>query len=134
MNPAFPPAAGSEPDTSQIPATTYSGILYIIYSSGEDAALSFFWDVMDVVAGPGKVIDQTPLADGSGHEFTLDLGSDVLVLEDLRKGIPGSEITAIGARPTSDPFELPSLLAQALHHGIHLSRYSIPMSLFGRTY
>ena len=90
------------PDHSGLPqstptAETYSGILYIVFTPATDAAtLSFFWDVVDTVAGVGKVTAQTPLADGSGHEFTLDLGNDVLALEELKRRTPGAEVAALG--------------------------------------
>ena len=78
-------------------AASYSGILYIVFSPAADAAtLSFFWDVVDTVAGVGKVVAQTPLSDGSGHEFTLDLGNDQLVIEQLQKRIPGAQVAALG--------------------------------------
>ena len=94
--PAEPPPA-SQPSPLMPVEQSYSGILYIVVTPAPDAAtLSFFWDVVDSVAGPGKVISQTPLPDGSGHEFTLDLGKDSLVSEQLQKRIPRSEVVALG--------------------------------------
>ena len=78
-------------------AESYSGILHIIFTPAADAAtLSFFWDVIETVAVGGMVIAQIPLADGSGHEFTLDMGADALVIQQLRARIPGAEIMALG--------------------------------------
>ena len=78
-------------------AETYSGTLYIVFTPAADAAtLSFFWDVVDTVAGVGKVIAQAPLPDGSGHEFTLDLGNEPLSTAQLAARIPGAEISALG--------------------------------------
>ena len=90
----------SAPDSSQpIPvAETYSGILYIIVTPADEASLSFFWNVLDAVAGLGKVIDaQAPLPDGSGHQFTLDLGREPLVLQQLMRQIPTSKIVAMAS-------------------------------------
>ena len=87
----------SGPSQSLPVAETYSGILHIILSPDADkATISFFWDVIDTVAGAGTVIAQTPLPDGSGHELTLDLGNDVLGLEQLKRRIPGADIVALG--------------------------------------
>ena len=95
QSPRPPPAPG--PSQSLPAAETYSGILYVIFTPAADAAtLSFFWDTIDSIAGVGKVIAQTPLPDGSGHEFTLDLGNDILVLEQLKRRIPGGDIVALG--------------------------------------
>ena len=78
-------------------AESYSGILYIGFTPSSDAtALSHFWDIVDAAAGVGKVIAETPLPDGSGDEFTLDLGEDVLVMEQLVKQIPNADIKALG--------------------------------------
>ena len=88
----------SAPDSSEpIPvAETYSGILYILVTPADEATLSFFWNVLDTVAGLGKVINaQTPLPDGSGHEFTLDLGREPLVLEQLMRQTPAAKIVAM---------------------------------------
>ena len=75
---------------------SYSGILRILLTPAADTAvLSTFWDVIDSVAGVGKVISQTPLADGSGHEFTLDLSNDILVLEQLQVRMRGAKITPL---------------------------------------
>ena len=81
---------------SDVPlAESYTGILHIELTPASDpATLSFFWEVVDAVAGVGKVVSQTPTADGS--EFILDLGGDVLVLEQLKDRMPGSEIVAVG--------------------------------------
>ena len=87
-----PPSAKSSP-----PADSYSGTLSVVLAPAADVGtLSFFWDVIDSVAGAGKVIAQTALANGSGHEFTLDLGNDVLVIEQLNRRIPGAVVSALG--------------------------------------
>ena len=92
-----PPAPTPAPAQSSPPADSYSGTLYVVLAPAPDAGtLSFFWDVIDSVAGVGKVIAQTPLANGSGHEFTLDLGHDVLVIEQLNRRIPGAVVSALG--------------------------------------
>ena len=95
------PGMGSQPvsvPSQSLPlAENYSGILHIIFAPAADpATLSFFWDVIDAVAGVGKVVAQMPLADGSGHEFTLDLGNDILAVEQLKARIPGAEVLAVG--------------------------------------
>ena len=93
---AAPPPAAAPPTPSSPPADSYSGTLYVVLSPAADAVtLSFFWDVIDSVAGAGKVIAQTPLANGSGHELTLDLGNDALMLEQLNRRLPGAVISGL---------------------------------------
>ena len=76
---------------------SYTGILRIVFKPAADpTTLSFFWDILDSVAGVGKVVAETPLPDGSGHEFTLDLGRDVLETEQLMARIPGAEVEVLG--------------------------------------
>ena len=78
-------------------AESYSGILYIVFTPSPDPiALSRFWDIVDAVAGVGKVIAQSPLPDGSGDEFTLDLGDDALAMNLVTKQIPNADIKALG--------------------------------------
>ena len=84
------------PPSSPQPIESYSGTVYLVFTPvSDDARLTFLWDVLDTVAGPGMVTAEAPLADGSGHEFTLDLGNEVPLLEELRKRIPGSRIDAL---------------------------------------
>ena len=93
------PAPGPSPVPSggPPPAASYTGILQIVVSPSTDSAtLSLFWDAVDSVAGVGKIVDQVPLPDGSGHELTLDLGEDILVVEHLAGRLPGCEITSMG--------------------------------------
>ena len=93
------PAPGPSPAPSggAPPAASYTGILQIVVSPFTDsAALSLFWDAVDSVAGVGKIVDQVPLPDGSGHELTLDLGEDILVVEHLAGRLPGCEISSMG--------------------------------------
>ena len=99
--PQVPPPQAQAPPPAVAPisamplAESYSGVLHIELTPASDpATLSFFWDVVDAVAGVGKVVSQTPTAGGS--EFVLDLGSDVLVLTQLKERMPGSEIVAVG--------------------------------------
>ena len=87
-----PPAPPSSPQ----PIESYSGTVYLVFTPvSDEARLTFLWDVLDTVAGPGMVTAEAPLPDGSGHEFTLDLSTEVPLLEELRKRIPGSRIDAL---------------------------------------
>lgn len=76
-------------------ADTYTGTFYISFTPATDSAK--FWDAIESVAGVGKVISLEPLSDGSGLEFTVDMGSEVMVMEELRKQIPGAAIAATGS-------------------------------------
>ena len=90
---AHPNSDHSQPLSAE---ETYSGIIHILVAPGDEPSLSFFWNVLDSVAGLGKVIDaQTPLPDGSGHEFILDLGTEPLVLQQLQRQVPTAKIVAL---------------------------------------
>ena len=90
---AHPDSDHSQPLSAE---ETYSGIIYILVAPGDEPSLSFFWNVLDSVAGLGKVIDaQPPLPDGSGHEFILDLGTEPLVLQQLQRQVPTAKIVAL---------------------------------------
>ena len=90
------PPSASEPSELLSAEETYLGVLHILVTPGDESSLSFFWNVLDAVAGLGKVIDaQTPLPDGSGHEFILDLGNEPLILEQLQKQVLTSKIVAL---------------------------------------
>jgi hypothetical protein len=79
------------------PAETYSGVLHVVFTPApaDLEALCSFWDVLEGAAGVGKVIAETPLADGTGYQFTVDLGSDVLQVSQLRSQNPRMEVAAL---------------------------------------
>lgn len=77
---------------------SYPGAVSIIFTpSAAAATLSFFWDVMRSLVGVAQVADHTALERGSGYQFTLDLGSEVLALDRLRDDIPEAEFVDLGA-------------------------------------
>ena len=85
-----PVAAAGEPELVGV-ADIYTGIFYISFTPATDSAK--LWDAIESVAGVGRVISLERRADGSGLEFTVDMGSDVLVMQELKKQIPGAAIT-----------------------------------------
>ena len=50
--------------------------------------------MVDEVAG-GTIVDNRLVSRGAGIQFTLDLGNKVLVVEDLRKRMPGARLEAL---------------------------------------
>lgn len=54
---AHPNSDHSQPLSAE---ETYSGIIHILVAPGDEPRLSFFWNVLDSVAGLGKVIDAQP--------------------------------------------------------------------------
>ena len=77
-------------------AETYTGSLTLVFTPSPDGEmLGLIWDLLDREAGIGTVIDATPLKGEEGYEFTLDLGDDALVIDNLVSGIPRAELTAI---------------------------------------
>ena len=70
----------------------YSGVFDVIFTpAAEDVdRLCSFWDVLETAVGIGKVVSEGELKDGSGHRFTVDLGEDILELDQLRGQDSGS--------------------------------------------
>ena len=79
------------------PPGTCTGRVSLVFLPCPDAVtLGSFWEVLDGIAGIGGVVDAQPLDDGSGFDFTLDLGDQVLEIENLMGRIPNSQIVAHG--------------------------------------
>ncbi len=95
--PVEPPVASPPPQTAA-PLVGFSGILRIVVTPVANSdTLSSFGRVIDSVVGVGKIVNQSLLPDGSGHEFTLDLGENVLTVGQLKSGLPNGEIAALGS-------------------------------------
>ena len=76
----------------------YSGTVRVLFTPEAAAAtLPLFWDVMAMVASTSTVVEHTTLEDGSGHEFTLSLGDEMLELKQLKSQMPEAEIVVLGA-------------------------------------
>ena len=87
----------SDPGTGMNPPGTCTGRVSLVFLPCPDAVtLGSFWEVLDGIAGIGGVVDAQPLDDGSGFDFTLDLGDQVLEIENLMGRIPNSQIVAMG--------------------------------------
>ena len=83
------PQALEEP--AQFIPETYTGTFKVEFIPTLDMdKLGFYWQVLDDVAGVGKVMDAQPTDDG--FEFTLELGNDQLRTEDLRNAIPNTRL------------------------------------------
>ena len=107
------PMGGEQTSSGQpsLVEASYKGTLYIVVAPPPDqAALTFFWDVIDSVAGVGKLTAHSPLADGSGDEFTLDMGDEPLVTEALRLGLRYAGRSAL-SRTKMNPVTGPSEMA-----------------------
>ena len=90
-----PSASGPAP-AMPLPATC-SGRLTLVFTPCPDAeTLGFFWETLEKIAGASAVVDAEPVQEGAGFAFTLDLGNDVLVVEELKKLIPHTEMVAVG--------------------------------------
>jgi hypothetical protein len=78
---------------------SYSGVFDVIFTpAAEDVEmLCSFWDVLETAVGIGKVISEGELKDGSGHRFTVDLGEDILELDQLRGQDSSLEVKVLGA-------------------------------------
>ena len=81
---------------SPLPAT-FSGSLSLVFTPCPDAdKLGSFWEALDGIGGVVAVVDAHPTDDGSGFEFVLDLGGEVLESQELTRQIPGTEMVALG--------------------------------------
>ena len=93
----------SEPDCGLALPATFSGRLHVVFTPCPDAErLGLFWEVLDGLAGAGGIVDAHPTDSGAGFEFVLDLDSRVLVVEDLKRQIPHSQIMS----PSSDRLDV----------------------------
>ena len=85
-----------------LPAT-FSDRLQVVFMPCPDAErLGFFWEVLDGLAGVGGIVDAHPIDNGAGFEFVLNLDNQVLVVEDLRRQIPHSQMVS----PSSDRLDV----------------------------
>ena len=100
--PAAWPEMDPGPTTSEqvpliSPQETYSGRFSLVFTPCPDAEmLGHFWGVLDGLLGVGKVIDARPVNGGAEFEFTVDLGEEALVVDELRGSIPNAELVALG--------------------------------------
>ncbi|MBI4299281.1 MAG: hypothetical protein HY666_05945 [Chloroflexi bacterium] len=89
---AEPKAAPQPPISSPnaMPSATYSGRLSIVFTPMPyRSALERLWTVLEELVGIGKIVASQPLKDGSGIEFTMDLGKNELAIDKLLSKFPG---------------------------------------------
>ena len=87
----------SEPSPSPALSPIWSGRFHLVFTPCPGAEqLAGFWEVLDEVAGIGKVVDARPVSAGAEFEFILDLGNGIMELEELNRRIPHSQMTALG--------------------------------------
>ena len=81
---------------SDSPPNTYTGRLYLMFPSTlSQGRLESIWDILDQVAGSGKIADTRLISRDAGIQFTLDLGDKVLDVEELRRSIPDAQLVAL---------------------------------------
>ena len=86
------PAPQPQPQPAAAPVE-YSGEFSIVVTPRPDkSGIERMWTALEGVVGVGKVIASQPLRDGSGLEFTLDLGKEKLSTTQLTMAIPGSVV------------------------------------------
>ena len=54
-----------------------------------------YWEVVDGMAGAGSVVDARPIDGGGAFELVLELGNNVLVVEDLKRQISHTAMVPI---------------------------------------
>ena len=60
-------------------------------------SLESVWDFLEEAAGPGAITDMLLISQDAGVQFTLELGADVLGLDEMRRRAPRSEFVPLGA-------------------------------------
>jgi len=76
--------------------TTFSGRLCLIVTPCPDAdMLVSFLEALDKVVGVAKVADARPLSGGAEFQFLLNLGEQVMEVEELKKAIPQAELVPL---------------------------------------
>jgi hypothetical protein len=66
-------------------------------SSVSQDGLESVWEVLEEVAGMGAIVDTQLISREAGIQFTVDLGNRQLVVEELRKRMPGAGMTEVAA-------------------------------------
>ena len=95
QSPTSDQAPGDQPPGSE-PAPTYTGRLYLMFpSSLSQGRLESVWEVLEQVAGGGAIADTRLISQEAGIQFTLDLGSHEIEVEELRMRLPGARISAL---------------------------------------
>ena len=61
---------------------------------GQDQ-LEAVWEALDEVAGSGAIIDNRLVSREAGIQFTLELGSKTLTVENLLKRMPGAQLAVV---------------------------------------
>ena len=89
------PAVPVQPPAGPVPES-YSGRVYLMFPAalGQDD-VETVWEVLDEVAGSGAIVDNRLISREAGIQFTLELGSKVLVVADLKQRMPGAGLTAL---------------------------------------
>ena len=85
------------PEPSTPLPESYSGRIYLMFPATlTQEELESAWDNLEEVTGSGTISDHRLISRQDGVQFTLELGKKELVLERLRKQMPGAELTAVG--------------------------------------
>ncbi len=75
---------------------TYTGRLYLMFPStlGQDD-IGSVWEILEAVAA-GSIVENRLISSEAGIQFTLDLGSKLFTVEDMRKRMLGARLEALG--------------------------------------
>ena len=96
---ASPAPAAAQPPPAPVgapPAATYTGRIYLMFpSSLSQGRLESVWEVLEQVAGSGKITDTRLLSREAGIQFTLDLGNRELDVEALKSKFPDAQVSAL---------------------------------------
>ena len=94
---AAPTLGAYAPQALSVPES-YSGRVYLMFPASLDQnQVGSVWEVLDEVAGSGAIVDSRLVSREDGVQFTLDLGNRVLLVDSLKRKMPGVGLTALTA-------------------------------------
>ena len=77
---------------------SYTGRLFLMFPATlSQDSLESVWDFLEEVAGPGSISDMRLVSQDAGVQFTMELGSKMLGMDELRRRIPDAELVPLAA-------------------------------------
>ena len=102
-----PAEADDQPGPARLEETTtpdpvghlpqsYTGRIFLMFpASLSQDSLESVWDFLEEVAGPGSIADMRLVSQDAGVQFTMELGTRELKLDELQRRIPNAELVPL---------------------------------------
>jgi hypothetical protein len=109
LPPQAPPVTSDQPRPAVPVATpppvfavslpeSYTGRLFLMFPATlSQDSLESVWDFLEEVAGPGSISDMRLVSQDAGVQFTMELWSKMLGMDELRRRIPDAELVPLAA-------------------------------------